>query len=137
MAAFEFDVKVVKNRPQTNSSAPASATLRAGAISSSDTPKPAAPRNITRQLAFAIAADVSAPSSAPAPKHADRIPNVRGPAANVSFASSGNRMLKLNEMDEKTTIIASTTFTLWWLRTNLKPSRVPRQIVGRPRSVSG
>ena len=63
--------------------------------------------NITRQRAFAIVAAESAPTSAPAPKHAEMIPNVRGPASSVFFASSGSRMLKLKQNDEKTTIIES------------------------------
>ena len=40
------------------------------------------------------------------------IPNVRGPAASVFFASSGSRMLKLKPTDEKTTIIARITSTV-------------------------
>ena len=40
------------------------------------------------------------------------IPNVRGPASSVVFASSGSRMLKLKQTDEKTTIIARITSTV-------------------------
>ncbi len=39
-------------------------------------------------------------------------PNVRGPAASVSFASSGRTMLKLKQIDEKTTIIIRITQTV-------------------------
>src|SRR5829696_238715 len=71
IVAFEFAVWVVKKTPQTKRRAPTSATFRSGAIASSQTPKPAAPTNITRQLARASAAEASEPRSAPAPKHAD------------------------------------------------------------------
>ena len=93
--------------------------------------------NITLQLALEIAAADSAPISAPAPKHAEMIPKVRGPASSVVFASSGSRMLKLKQTDEKTTIIARITSTVLLLRAYTKPSRVPRQRVGRRRSRSG
>ena len=69
--------------------------------------------------------------SAPAPKQADRIPNVRGPASSVCFARIGSRMLKLKQTDAKTTIIARTTFTVFDRRANENPSRVPFQTVGR------
>ncbi len=70
---------------------------------------------MTRQRAFASVAADSAPISAPAPNAAEMIPNVRGPASSVFFASSGSRMLKLKQIDAKTTIIASVTNTvrLW------------------------
>ena len=67
---------------------------------------------MTRQLALATAAADSAPISAPAPKQAEMIPNVRGPASSVFFASSGSRMLKLKQTDEKTTIIERITSTV-------------------------
>jgi hypothetical protein len=76
------------------------------------TPKPAAPMNITRHRACAIAAADSAPISAPAPKQAEMMPKVRGPASSVSFASSGSRMLKLKQIDEKITIIIRITQTV-------------------------
>ena len=65
-----------------------------------------------RHRALAIVAAESAPTSAPAPKHAETMPKVRGPAASVSFASSGSRMLKLKQIDEKTTIIPRITATV-------------------------
>ncbi len=40
------------------------------------------------------------------------IPNVRGPAASVSLASSGRMMLKLKQTLENTTIIESVTSTV-------------------------
>ena len=50
--------------------------------------------------------------SAPAPKHAEMTPNVRGPASSVFFARIGSRMLKLKQTDEKITIIIRITQTV-------------------------
>ena len=68
--------------------------------------------NMMRQVARETAAAQSAPTRAPAPKQAEMIPNVRGPASSVFFASSGSRMLKLKQTDAKTTIIARITSTV-------------------------
>ena len=46
-------------------------------------------------------------------------------------------MLKLKQIEAKTTIIASTTFTVRERHAYTKPSRVPFHIVGRLRSASG
>ncbi len=102
----------MKNAPQTKSTAPASAVECSGARTSSQSPKPAAPANMKRHRAFDIIAAESAPISAPAPKHAEMIPNVRGPASSVFFASSGRMMLKLKQTDENTTIIERITSTV-------------------------
>ena len=86
-----------------------------GAIRSSQTPNAAAPRNMTRQVVRDTAAAESAPRSAPAPKQAEMIPKVRGPASSVVFASSGRRMLKLKPTAVNTAVIARVTRTvrLW------------------------
>src|SRR5579884_351581 len=114
--AFEFDVYEVKKTPQAKSSAPTRNTLRSGAIRSSHAPKPAAPRNITRHVVREMPAETSAPSSAPAPKHALMRPKVIALPCNVDFARIGSRMLKLKLIEAKTTIITSTTRTVWLLR---------------------
>src|SRR5258708_24580370 len=90
-----------------------------------------------RQRECAIVAVTSAPPSAPTPKHAESTPKVRGPALSVTFASTGTRTLKLNETDIKTTAIPVNTKVGRERRTYARPSRVPFQMVGRPRPASG
>ena len=102
----------MKKTPQTKSTTPASAIECSGASRSSQSPNPAAPMNITRHRVVAIIAAESAPRSAPAPKHAEMIPNVRGPASNVFLASNGSTMLKLKQNAENTAIIEMITRTV-------------------------
>ena len=83
--------------------------------------------SITRHRAFAIAAADNAPTSAPAPKHAEMTPNVRGPASRVFFASNGSKMLKLKQTEEKITIITGSPTRSCCSGRRRKPSRVPRQ----------
>ena len=71
--------------------------------------KPPVPRTSTFQLARPIAAERSAPRSAPAPKKADRIPNTSGPDSSVSDASSGRMTWKLKPTVLTTVTIASTS----------------------------
>src|SRR2546422_8903875 len=111
MREFEFEVYDVKKIPVTNSSTPSIAIELIGAIASSQTAKPVAPKNISFHEAREIAAADSAPISAPAPNEAERNPNERGPACSVCFARIGSRMLKLKQRLPKATIIPRITST--------------------------
>ena len=92
--------------------------------------KPPVPSMSTFQLARPSAAERSAPTSAPPPKQADRMPNTSGPASSVSEASSGRMTWKLKPTVLTTVTIASTSRICGCASTQEKPSRMPRIIVG-------
>ena len=77
--------------------APTAASVDCGASASSARPNAAVPPSTSRGLAREIVAETSAPSSAPAPKHAVTTPKISGPSCSVCLASTGRRTLKLNE----------------------------------------
>src|SRR5581483_4049854 len=84
---WEFAVQVEKQKPIASRSSAASASLRTGASSSIAELKPAAPRTTARHDARLIAAAASAPSRAPTPNDAKRIPKTVALACRVFDAS--------------------------------------------------
>ena len=86
-----------------------------------------------RGLARAIVAETSAPTSAPAPKHAVTTPKISGPDCSVCFASTGRRTLKLKESVVTSRTVAGRRRRAASLRTNANASRLPRTSVGRSR----
>ena len=65
-------------------------TVFAAASSSREAPKPAAPHRTTLRLARASAAELRAPTSAPAPKLALSRPNTSGPDRSVCAVRTGS-----------------------------------------------
>ena len=79
-----FETQSVKQTPTAKRITQASQTVVTGASASEPMLKPVAPSRSPFQLAFARAAWIGAPSSAPPPKNALRIPKTSGPASGVS-----------------------------------------------------
>jgi hypothetical protein len=73
--------------------------------------KPPTPATSAFQLARPSEAVSSAPVSAPAPKAAERIPKVRGPASSVSDDRTGTSTWKLKPTVLTTVVIRSTRRT--------------------------
>ncbi len=134
--AFAFDVQTVKARPATKSRGATAARVVWGASASSARPNPPTPARRSRGLAREIAAEASAPRSAPAPKNAVTMPNTSGPSSSVRLASTGKSTLKLKESVVTKRTTARTTPASGTRRRKANASRVPRTNVGRssPRS---
>ena len=126
-------VKVVKQIPQTKRSTPTGMTWRIGARASSARPKTATEPRMKRQRGLPAPAATSAPTSAPAPKHAVTIPNVSGPASSVCFASTGSRTFTLNDSDITTMAMTVSRRTGRVRRTYPSASPTPLMRVGRTR----
>ena len=83
-------------------------TVVRGARSNRQTLKPPVPKTSAFQLARPSDAESSAPTSAPPPKQAERMPKTSGPVFSVSDASSGRITWKLKPTVLTTVTISST-----------------------------
>src|SRR5713226_9897715 len=97
MSELEFDDQVVKQTPPMNRSRAMKTVVRSGAISSSQSAKPALPTAVVPTVARLTWAETSAPINAPTPKTAESNPNTCGPECSVCLASTGSRTLKLRQ----------------------------------------
>ena len=137
MSDWLLAVQSVKQTPVTNRSAAETAIVSCGARASSAMPNPSVPSSSTFQLARASAADRRAPTRAPVPKLAERIPNTSGPAPSVSDASTGTSTWKLKPTVLRIIPISSTSRRRGECQANSIPSRAPARIVGRSSVRSG
>ena len=78
------------------------------------------------RLARPSDAENSAPTSAPKPKSAERMPKISGPLSSVRDARTGRSTLKLMLIVAITSIITSTERITGRLQANFRPSSDPR-----------
>ncbi len=95
---------MVKATPVTTSIAPQAITQWSGARTTSNAEKAAPPHSRMGQLGLPTAAVKRAPTRAPKPKQAVRMPKTTGPDRRVTVAITGSRTLKLMPKVETTSI---------------------------------
>ena len=134
MSELVLDDQVVKHTPPRKRSRAMTTGVRSGAISSSQSAKPALPAAVIPMVARARCAETSAPISAPTPKTAERRPKSWGPEFRVCLASTGSKTLKLRQKVLTTNVRTSISRICSWFRANESPSlRLMKRVRDRAR----